>query len=51
MDKLKEVSGFQDIIFVHANGFIGGAESKKSVILMGELSLWSLFIKSENLFS
>ena len=34
-EKLIELSGIKDIDFVHANGFIGGAVSKESVILMG----------------
>jgi len=38
-EKLKEVSGIEDIIFCHASGFIGGAKSLESVIKMAELSL------------
>ena len=39
MEKLVALSGIKDIDFVHASGFIGGAISKESVILMGEMSL------------
>lgn len=39
MEKLVALSGIKDIDFVHASGFIGGAVSKESVILMGEMSL------------
>jgi uncharacterized UPF0160 family protein len=38
-EKLKNLSGLKDIDFVHANGFIGGAISQKSAILMGEKSM------------
>lgn len=37
--KLKQLSGIQDIDFVHASGFIGGAVSQESVILMGVMSM------------
>lgn len=39
LDKLKNISGIDDIIFVHASGFIGGAGSYDSVIKMADLSL------------
>jgi uncharacterized UPF0160 family protein len=39
MALLKSISGIQDIVFVHANGFIGGAESFESTLQMGVLSL------------
>lgn len=38
-NKLVALSGIADIDFVHASGFIGGAVSKESAILMGELSI------------
>ena len=52
MEKLVALSGIKDIDFVHASGFIGGAVSKESVILMGEMSLWWNFItlKIDTLF-
>lgn len=52
MEKLVALSGIKDIDFVHASGFIGGAISKESVILMGEMSLWWNFItlKIDTLF-
>jgi len=37
--KLKELSGLQDIDFVHASGFIGGAISRESAIAMGVMSM------------
>lgn len=39
MEKLKALSGIEDIEFVHATGFIGGAVSKESTIKMADLSL------------
>jgi uncharacterized UPF0160 family protein len=36
---LRILSGIDDIDFVHASGFIGGAISLESAILMGVLSL------------
>lgn len=39
MEKLVTLSGIKDIDFVHANGFIGGANWKQSTILIGEMSL------------
>lgn len=39
MEKLAAISGIQDIDFVHASGFIGGAVSRESTIRMGKLSL------------
>jgi uncharacterized UPF0160 family protein len=36
--KLAEVSGIDDIIFVHTSGFIGGAKTKESVFKMAEVS-------------
>ena len=41
MEKLKELSKIEDIDFVHATGFIGGAISKESAILMGLRSMES----------
>jgi uncharacterized UPF0160 family protein len=38
-EKLIGLSGIQDIDFVHASGFIGGAVSKDSTIKMAGLSL------------
>jgi uncharacterized UPF0160 family protein len=38
-EKLKTISGIEDIDFVHANGFIGGAVSVQSAILMGLKSI------------
>lgn len=35
MEKLVAISQIKDIDFVHASGFIGGATSKESTILMG----------------
>ena len=37
--ELKEVSGFDDVIFVHMTGFIGGAKSQATAIKMAELSI------------
>ena len=37
--KLIELSGINDITFVHANGFIGGAQTKESALKMAVLSL------------
>ena len=37
--KLKAVSGIEDIDFVHANGFIGGAVSQASAVVMGVESM------------
>jgi uncharacterized UPF0160 family protein len=39
MEKLRNLSGIDDIDFVHASGFIGGAISLESVISMGVRSL------------
>lgn len=39
MEKLKGISKIDDIDFVHANGFIGGAASLQSTIRMGVESL------------
>lgn len=39
IEKLVAISEIKDITFVHANGFIGGADSKENTILMGEKSL------------
>ncbi len=39
LSKLTEISGIEDIIFVHATGFIGGAKTKESVFKMVEVSL------------
>lgn len=41
MNLLKEISGIDDIVFVHVNGFIGGAESYASALKMAVLSLGS----------
>ena len=40
-DELKKVSGLDDIVFVHSNGFIGGAISLESAIRMVDASLES----------
>ena len=37
--ELNEISGFDDAIFVHMTGFIGGAKSQATVIRMAELSI------------
>lgn len=39
MEKLRALSGLEDIEFVHATGFIGGAVSLKSTIKMADMSL------------
>jgi len=39
LSKLAEISGINDIIFVHTTGFIGGAKTKESVFKMAEVSL------------
>lgn len=39
LGKLAEVSGIEDIVFVHTSGFIGGAKTKQSVLRMAEASL------------
>ena len=33
-DELKQISGIQDIVFVHGSGFIGGATSQASALKM-----------------
>jgi len=38
-EKLVKLSGIDDIDFVHASGFIGGAVSQQSAIKMAELSI------------
>jgi uncharacterized UPF0160 family protein len=38
-EELKEITGIDDIVFVHRNGFIGGAVSKESCIKMAETVL------------
>ena len=37
--ELREVSGFDDAVFVHATGFIGGAKTQQSAVRMAELSI------------
>jgi uncharacterized UPF0160 family protein len=37
--ELAEISGIEDIVFVHATGFIGGAGSYESVLKMARVSL------------
>jgi uncharacterized UPF0160 family protein len=37
--KLKNISGLDDIDFVHASGFIGGAISQDSAVVMGVRSM------------
>lgn len=37
--ELKEISGFEDAVFVHNTGFIGGAKSQQSAVRMAELSI------------
>lgn len=44
MEKLRAISEIEDIEFVHATGFIGGAVSRQSVVKMAELSLWNCFL-------
>jgi uncharacterized UPF0160 family protein len=39
MEELKRISEISDIVFVHGNGFIGGAKSYESALKMGILSL------------
>lgn len=36
---LQEVSGIEDIVFVHNSGFIGGAKSFDSTLKMAKISL------------
>lgn len=38
-DQLREISGIDDIVFVHVNGFIGGAESLDGCLQMAVQSL------------
>ncbi len=38
-DVIAQVSGMDDIVFCHANGFIGGAKSYESTLKMAVLSL------------
>lgn len=38
-EKLQEMSGVQDAVFVHISGFIGGARSKEGALKLAELSL------------
>lgn len=37
--KLIEISGIEDIVFVHTSGFIGGAKSKESAFKIAKISL------------
>ncbi|CAD8179977.1 unnamed protein product [Paramecium pentaurelia] len=39
IEQLKEISGIDDIVFVHASGFIGGARSYENALKMAKLSL------------
>ncbi|CAD8084210.1 unnamed protein product [Paramecium sonneborni] len=39
MEQLKNISGIDDIVFVHASGFIGGARSYENALKMAKLSL------------
>ena len=39
MEYLKTISGIDDIVFVHASGFIGGARSYENSLKMAKLSL------------
>ena len=39
LERLAEISGIEDIVFVHNSGFIGGAKSKESVFKIAEISL------------
>ena len=39
MQALKNISGIQDIVFVHNNGFIGGAQSYESALKMALVSI------------
>eukprot|EP00825_Cyclidium_porcatum_P050704 TRINITY_DN9119_c0_g1_i1.p1 TRINITY_DN9119_c0_g1~~TRINITY_DN9119_c0_g1_i1.p1 ORF type:complete len:206 (+),score=40.73 TRINITY_DN9119_c0_g1_i1:195-812(+) len=41
IDKLKQISQINDIVFVHKSGFIGGAKSFENALKMAELSLQS----------
>ena len=42
MELLKKISGLDDIVFVHASGFIGGAVSYESTLKMAIESLNSI---------
>lgn len=50
---MRTISGIDDIVFVHASGFIGGARSYENALKMARLSLeWYISIilnKSMNL--
>lgn len=37
--ELQKISGFDDAVFVHNTGFIGGAKSMQSAVRMAELSI------------
>jgi uncharacterized UPF0160 family protein len=39
LETLRNLSGIEDIIFCHANGFIGGAKSFESSLKMAVMSL------------
>jgi uncharacterized UPF0160 family protein len=41
LEELKKVSNIEDIVFVHSNGFIGGAKSLESALRMVDASLES----------
>ena len=41
-EQLKEISGIDDIVFVHHSGFIGGAQSYDSALKMARLTLEQL---------
>ena len=39
LETLRKISGIEDIVFCHANGFIGGAKSFESSLKMAVMSL------------
>ena len=41
-EKLREISGIKDIVFVHHSGFIGGAKTFESALKMARVTLESL---------
>lgn len=45
MNQLKQISQINDITFVHASGFIGGAKSFESTLRMALISLKTSWLK------
>jgi len=39
LEVLKEKTGIEDVVFVHASGFIGGAKSFQGALRLAELSI------------